>query len=91
LLSRLEKHAIIKAEDKQLPDGTRIIMFFTHLPPFPFGKRKNAWYPLVLSPSQNKVAEPEVEALLRHVWHAELDFFDKDNPFEDDKPDSPQP
>jgi hypothetical protein len=89
LLSRLKKHAIIIAEDKKLPDGTRIITFVTHLPLFPFG-RQNTWYPLVLSPDQIEVAQPEVEALLRHVWHAELDFFEEDNPFEDDEPDHPE-
>jgi hypothetical protein len=89
LLSRLKKHAIIIAEDKKLPDGTRIINFVTHLPLFPFG-RQNTWYPLVLSPNQTEVAKPEVDALLRHVWHAELDFFEKDNPFEDDESDSPK-
>ena len=89
LLSRLKKHAIIIAEDKRLPDGTRIITFVTHLPIFPFG-RQNSWYPLVLSSGQLTVAKPEVDALLRHVWHAELDFFEQDNPFENDEPVMPE-
>ena len=87
LLSRLAKHAIRIAEDKQLPDGTRVITFVTHLPSFPFGRR-NTWYPLVLSPGQTDVAQAEIDALLRHVCHAELDFFEPDNPFENDQPDS---
>lgn len=86
LLSRLEKHKITKAEDRTLVDGTRVILFVTHLPSFPFG-RQNVWYPLVLAPGQTDVYQPEVDALLRHLWHAELDFFDPDNPFEDDPPD----
>ena len=35
-----------------------------------------------LSPGQQDVSKHEVDALLRHLWHAELDFFEDDNPFE---------
>lgn len=82
LLSRLKKHKI-DIEDRKLPDGTRLLICVTHLPSFPFG-RKNVWHVLPLSPNQIEVAQQEVDSLLRHLWHAELDFFDKDNPFEDE-------
>lgn len=87
LLSQLKKHGITTAEDKLLPEGIRVITFVTRLPVFPFGER-NTWYPLVISPGQESVSKPEIDALLRHVWHAELDFFEAGNPFENDKPDS---
>jgi len=82
LLSRLKKHKI-EVEDRKLPDGTRLLLCVTHLPLFPFGRR-NVWHVLPLSPGQTDVAKQEVGSLLRHLWHAELDFFEKDNPFEDD-------
>ncbi len=31
---------------------------------------------------EREVSKHEVDALLRHLWHAELDFFEDDNPFE---------
>jgi hypothetical protein len=86
LLSRLSKHHIKLAEDRRFPDGSRVLIFVTHLPSFPFG-RSNVWYTLVISPGQDDISKSEVDALLRHVWHAELDFFENDNPFENE--DSP--
>jgi hypothetical protein len=83
LLSRLEQHKIA-VEDRKLPDGTRLLLCVTHLPSFPYGRR-NAWHVLPLSPGQTDVAKQEVDSLLRHLCHAELDFFDKNNPFKDDE------
>jgi len=37
-----------------------------------------------MASNQTDVAEEEVDSLLRHLWHAELDFFDNENPFEHD-------
>jgi hypothetical protein len=82
LLSRLEKHKITLAEDKHLPDGTRVLTFVTHLPTYPFGEGRHTWYSLPLSPGQQEVSKKEVDALLRHLWHGELDFFEDENPFE---------
>jgi len=82
LLSRLRSHKI-EVEERRLPDGTRLLLCVTHLPIFPFGRR-NVWHVLALSPGQTDVAKQEVDSLLRHLWHAELDFFEKNNPFEDD-------
>ena len=77
LLSRL---ASIGVHDREIPLGQNGILHLLSckLPPFPFGGREHAWYPLLLKNGQETVDREEVEAILRHLWHSELDFFPDD-------------
>lgn len=69
----LSKHQIDVIEDRLQPDGSRVLIFTTQLPQFPFAGR-HVWYTLVLSPGQEDVSESEIDALLRHCWHGELEI-----------------
>jgi len=73
LLSWLAKHDINPVEDTLQPDGSRVLVFSTQLPRFPFGDR-HVWYPLTIDADQTEVSESEIEALLRHCWHGELEI-----------------
>jgi hypothetical protein len=74
LLDRLKKAKITVAETRKLPDETQVIILIGTMPKFPHGERP-AWYPIVLRKGQHEVDRREVEALLRHFWHFELEFF----------------
>jgi hypothetical protein len=75
LLANLQKQAKVRvAETRKLEDGTEVRILVGTLPVFPHGKRPT-WYPLVLRPGQTEVDRREVEAILRHFWNAQLDFF----------------
>ncbi len=75
LLANLQKRAKVKvAETRTLADGTQVRILVGTLPPFPNSGRAT-WYPLVLRPKQQNVDRREVEAILRHFWNAQLDFF----------------
>jgi hypothetical protein len=75
LLANLQKRANVKvAETRTLADGTQVKILIGTLPVFPQGERPT-WYPLVLRPKQQDVDRREVEAILRHFWNAQLDFF----------------
>jgi hypothetical protein len=76
LLERLKKHGIRISEVREFEDGRRIYLLVSKLP-FPFSG-KEEWYALKRKPGQNRVDVEEIEALLRHLWHAELDFFAKE-------------
>jgi hypothetical protein len=73
LLAKL-RGSEIAVEDRRKPDGSGIIIASAVLP-FPYVP-KPVWGTLILSPGQEEVTRAQVEALLRHVWHGELDFFE---------------
>ena len=81
LLSKLEQIDVQLAERRVLHNGRTVYILTARLPALPFGvgDRAVAWYPLIVDAGQNVVPREEVEALLRHLWHAEVDFFG-DNP-----------
>jgi hypothetical protein len=74
LRERLTENGIILDEERTLPGGWRVYIFTCLLPGFPFGHRR-VWYPLVVTQGQTEIPEEEIEALLRHCWHLELNFF----------------
>jgi hypothetical protein len=49
-------------------DSTRVITFSAALP---FPSTRRVWYVLALKNGQEQVSHREIEALLRHCWHAE--------------------
>jgi hypothetical protein len=71
LLAWLKTLNIEIADDKTYPDGTRVVTLSAQLP---FPNTRRVWYPLVLMPNQPDVKDQEVEALLRHCWHAEQEI-----------------
>jgi len=73
LISWLSKHKINVVEDTLQADGCRVLIFSTPLPAFPFGDR-HVWATLVLEPGQIDVSESEIESLIRHCWHGELEI-----------------
>ena len=72
LVHWLSSHHIEVLEDRKYADGSRVITFTAPLPG-PEAEQRHVWYPIVLSKDQTEVSRPEVEALLRHLWHLELD------------------
>jgi hypothetical protein len=74
LIPWLNKHKINLVEDTLQPDNSRVLIFTTDLPKFPFGEDRHVWATLVVDPGQESVSESEVEALLRHCWHGELEI-----------------
>ena len=75
LLASLKKEAKVEpTETRTLHDGTRILILVGRLPSLPLGGRVT-WYPLVLRKDEETVDRREVEAILRHFWHLELNFF----------------
>jgi hypothetical protein len=74
LLARLEKLKVKIAERRMLEDGRSIIILTSFLSFFPL-KPHHRFYPLVLEKNQTEVDDAEVEAILRHFWHAEIDLF----------------
>lgn len=80
LLAKLAKIRVNVAETRTLPDGRTIYVLVAELPAFPFGRQQRVWYPLIIEPQQTDVPREEVEAILRHLWHAEMDFFSDEPP-----------
>jgi hypothetical protein len=74
LLARLKGIDVKLDEDRRLSDGTRILILTCLLGFFPLAPH-HRWYTLVISPNQQDVPQYEVEAILRHFWHGELDWF----------------
>lgn len=73
LIHWLGSHQIEVLEDRNHADGCRVITFITSLPG-PEVMARHVWYPLVLSKNQTEVSRSEIEALLRHLWHLELEI-----------------
>ena len=83
LIPWLKKHGIEVVEERLQPDSSRALIFSTNLPPIPFGEGRHVWAVLVVDGSQTEVSESEVESVLRHCWHGELEIprdFDEDPP-----------
>src|SRR6266436_24960 len=71
LLEWLKSLNIDTAKNVTQPDGKRVITFTAQLP---FPSTRRVWYSLVLTKDQKHVADKEIEALLRHCWHAEQEI-----------------
>lgn len=78
----LAKLAEIGVESVEARVGEHTVYVLScKLPEFPFGGREWAWYTLIMESGQTEVDRDEVEAILRHLWHAEQDFFgDEEEP-----------
>lgn len=76
LLAELKNAGIQLIELRQLPDeGVDVYTFRAPAPAFPFGQgRKFFWASLSVERGVDTVSRKEVEALLRHLWHAEMEF-----------------
>ena len=73
LIHWLNAHHIEILEDRNHADGSRVITFTAPLPG-PETSGRHVWYPIVLSNDQTEVSRSEIEALLRHLWHLELEI-----------------
>jgi hypothetical protein len=74
LLARLKSDAgIFVAEKRDLSDGTVIYILSCHISFYPHTPQR-IWYTLVCDPGQTYVEVEEIEAMLRHFWHAEIDL-----------------
>ncbi len=73
LIHWLSKHQIEVIDDRQEANGFRVIYFTAQLPEVPHHGR-NVWYTLVLSKGQTEISQSEIDALLRHCWHGELEI-----------------
>ena|SRR6266581_2711564 len=69
LLAWLSSHGITIAERVKAPNGE--VLVFTGRRSVPWDGRPQ-WYALPLKGGQNRVAKREIEALLRHFAHGEL-------------------
>ena len=74
LLARLKNEAsVFLAEKRDLSDGTVIYILGCHVSFYPHTPQR-IWYALVCDPGQVYVETEEIEAILRHFWHAEIDI-----------------
>ena len=74
LLARLKNEAsVFVAEERKLSDGTIVYILGTHVSFFPLAPR-HIWYALVCEPGKDRIEAEEIEALLRHFWHGEIDI-----------------
>jgi hypothetical protein len=74
LLAKLKSEAsIVLSEKREFPEEG-IIVYILESPVtfFPQASR-HLWYNLVVASGQVDVEEEEIEAILRHFWHAEID------------------
>lgn len=81
LIPWLKKHNIDVVEQSLQPDSSRVLIFSTNLPRFPSGEDRHVWASLVIDAGQTEVSESEIETVLRHCWHGELEIprdFDPD-------------
>jgi hypothetical protein len=77
LLARLKKLKVDVDEERKLADGRRILILTSLLDFFPLAPHRR-WYSLVMEAEQEEVPEEEAEAILRHFWHAEIEWFKND-------------
>lgn len=73
LIHWLSSHYIEILEDRKSADGCRTITFTTSLPGVETSGR-HVWYPIVLVKNQTEVSRSEIESLLRHLWHGEMEI-----------------
>jgi hypothetical protein len=78
LLQQLNKINIYLEEDRRRQDGTRVLIFRSNLPNFPFGNQQS-WHTLVLEPGQVIVDRQEIESILRHFWQLSSSIFPDDD------------
>jgi hypothetical protein len=64
----------VQVEERILPDETHIFIASCTLPSFPYGGR-HVWYPLILPKGRDTVDQKEINALTRHLCHAEAKLF----------------
>lgn len=74
LIPWLKKHKIEVVEETLLPDSCRALIFSSELPRFPSGGHRHVWATIILDPGQDSVSESEVESILRHCWHGDLEI-----------------
>lgn len=72
LLARLKNEASVVVGEKRERDGTITYILESHVSFFPMGPR-HLWYALVVEPGQQRVEQEEINAILRHFWHGEID------------------
>jgi len=76
LLEKLKPHSEIKTTEIILPDGTKAFIFSSV---FPFPRASEpVWYVIVVRPGQEDIDDREIEAMLRHLWMYQLNFFSID-------------
>jgi hypothetical protein len=74
LLAKLEDVKVSVDRESREDDGRRVIVLTSLLDFFPLMPHRR-WYSLILESGQTDVDEREIEAILRHVWHREQDWF----------------
>jgi len=74
LIPWLKKHNIDVVEETLQPDSSSALIFSTNLPRFPFGEERHVWASLVIDYGQTEVSDAEIESVLRHCWHGELEI-----------------
>jgi hypothetical protein len=75
LLKKVKKLRGVEIEERKLPDETRVFIIVRLLPEMPFGHGRHVWYTLVVPPGKTEISKPEINALVRHIWHAESNLF----------------
>ncbi len=70
LLDQLKPVREIQTVETKYPDGTRTYTFST-VYPVPRAPEP-AWYVIVIKPGQEDVDDREIEAMLRHLWMAQV-------------------
>jgi hypothetical protein len=76
LLSKLSNISV--SINKIAMGSQTLYLLHCKLPEFPFGGREHVWYPLLVSDGQESIDREEVDAMLRHLWHSEQEFFPDD-------------
>jgi hypothetical protein len=74
LIPWLRKHNIEVVEETLLPGSCRALIFSAELPRFPSGEERRVWTTIILDPGQDSVSDAEVESILRHCWHGDLEI-----------------
>jgi hypothetical protein len=73
LLAKLQELKVTVDEKRVLADGRTVYLLTSFLNFFPL-QPHHRFYSLVIEKDQNEVDASEVEAMLRHFWHAEAQF-----------------
>lgn len=78
VLQRLRPYGIEVGRDTVESDGTRVIIFGSPLPSFPYGPGRFCYYTLVLSPDEDEVPLEERDTIRRRLYHLTQDIFGDD-------------
>ena len=78
LLSKLSDNGVRVQEftSSRRVTGTKLYLLSWQIDPFPFCEREWAWYPLIIKDGQTEIDRETADAVLRHVWHSVMPFFD---------------